>query len=101
MKDVYTSYYIGSCYKSQKNLWVTGQYKFFNLKFHIPVYVGLVSVYIRGYVSSRGDINLCACPSKVSACGNMKSSLSLYIYGGASASLLVRHNCLGYTYVYG
>ena len=94
VKDISTSYYIGSCHENHKNLWVTGQYSVFYLKFHIPVFVGCVSVYIRGYVSSRGDVNLCACPSKVSACGNVEPSLSLRVGGGASASLLVSHKSI-------
>ena len=88
-KSVFTSYYIGSCHNYQNNLWSTGEYKLFDLRFNIFVFVGSVGVYIRGYVSSRGDLNLCACPSKVSACGNVEPSLSLRVSGGAQASLLV------------
>ena len=65
----------------------------------IFVFVGSIGVYIRGYVSSCGDVNLCAYPSKVSTCGNVEPSLSLRVSGGASASLLVSHKsiciCIG------
>ena len=90
-KNVFTPYQIASCHKYQKNLWSTGEYKVFDLKFNIWVYVGTVHIDIRGYVSSRGDLNLCACPSQVSACGNVEPSLSLRVSGEASASLLVSH----------
>ena len=88
-KNIFTSKYIGYCHKYQKNLWSTSEYKVFDLQFPIFVFVGTINVYIRGYVSSRGDLNLCACPSKVSACGNVEPSLILRVGGGASTSLLV------------
>ena len=97
-KSVFTSYQTASCHKYQKNLWSTGEYQVFDLEFNIFVYVAPIDVYIRGYVSSRGDLNLCACPSKVSACGNVEPSLSLRVAGGASASLLVSHKSNMYMY---
>ena len=98
-KNIITSYNISSCHKYQKNLWSTSKYQVFNLKFNIFVFVGSIGVHIRGYVSSHGDLNLCACPSKVIACGNVEPSLSLHIYGGATVLLLVSHNYIrpGYT----
>ena len=93
-KNVFTSKYIGYCHNNQKNLWSTSEYQVFDLRFDIFVFVGTIGVYIRGYVSSRGDLNLCACPSKVSACGNVEPSLSLRVGGGASASLLVSHKSI-------
>ena len=93
-KNVFTSRYIGSCHKNQKNLWSTSEYQVFDLRFDIFVFVGTIGVYVRGYVSSRGDLNLCACPSKVSACGNVEPSVSLRVGGGASASLLVSHKSI-------
>ena len=92
IKNTYKRYYISSCQRYDKNLWQSGEYTVFNLKFGISVFVGKINVYIRGSISSRGDLTMCTCPSKVSACGNVKPSLSLRVTGGASASLLVSHD---------
>ena len=91
-KSDFGSIKIYSCNNINKNLWNTGVYTVFNSKFRIFVFVGTLSVYLRGYISSRADIDLCLCPSKVYASGNVEASLNLQVNGGASASLLVRHN---------
>ena len=90
IRNTYNSYPIGPCESNNRNLWNSGEYTVFNLQFNIWVFVGTVRVYIRGSVSSRGDLNLCTCPSNASACGDVKPSLSLRVGGGASVSLLVR-----------
>ena len=95
IKNTYKSYYINSsCQSNKKNLWKSGEYTVFNLQFNIWVFVGTVGVYIRGSVSSRGDLNMCTCPAKVSACGDVKPSLSVRVGGGASASLHVSHKTI-------
>ena len=90
-KSDFGSIKIGSCNNINKNLWNTGVYTVFNSRFRIFVFVGTLSVYLRGSISSRADIDLCVCPSKVYASGNVDPSLSLRVNGGASASLLVSH----------
>ena len=94
IKNTYQSYYISSCQNNNINLWNSGEYTVFHLQFNIWVFVGTVGVYIRGSVSSRGDLNMCTCPAKLSACGNVKPSLSVRVGGGASASLLVSHETI-------
>ena len=91
LKNTYRSEYIHSCKSNDITLWNSGAYTVFNLRFSIWVFVGTISVYVRGSVSSRGDLGICTCPSKLSACGSVKPSLSLTVSGGASASLLVSH----------
>jgi len=87
--NVNRRYYLGSCRRQSYPLWNTGTYTVFNLKFNIFVFVGSIGVYVRGSVSSRGDARICACPSTVRACADIKPSLTLTVAGGASASLLV------------
>ena len=87
IKNTYNSYYISSCQSNNRNLWNSGEYTVFHSQFNIWIFVGTVSVYNRGSVSSRGDVDLCTCPLKVY--GNLKPSFSVRVSGGASASLLV------------
>ena len=94
IKNTQNSYYIRDCQNNNRNLWNSGEYTVFHLRFNIRVFVGTVGVYIRGSVSSRGDLNMCTCPAKVSACGNVKPSVSVRVSGGASASLLVSHETI-------
>ena len=94
IKNTYNSYHIGPCQSNNKNLWNSGEYTVFHLEYNIWVFVGTVGVYIRGSVSSRGDLNMCTCPAKVSACGDVKPSLSVRVGGGASASFLVSHETI-------
>ena len=92
LKNTYRAYRINSCKNNDTTLCNSGAYSVFNLQFRIWVFVGIVDVYVRGSVSSRGDLDICICPSKLSACGSVvKPSLTLTIGGGASASLLVSH----------
>ena len=91
IKNIYKTYTISSCKNNNKNLWNSGEYTVFNLKFNIWVFVGTIGVYLRGSVSSRGDLNLCICPARVSACGNVVPTLTARVSGGASASLLVSY----------
>ena len=91
LKNTYRAYRISSCKNNDITLWNSGPYTVFYLRFRIWVFVGTVGVYVRGSVSSRGDLGICTCPSKLSACGSVKPSLSLTVSGGASASLLVSH----------
>ena len=91
IKNTYKTYAINSCMKNSKNLWSSGDFVIFNLRFNIWVFVGTIGVYVKGSVGSRGDVNLCTCPGAVKACGNIKPSLTMRVSGGASASLLVSH----------
>ena len=91
VKDTYKTRSVLSCVKTYKTLWYSGEFAIFNLKFNIWVFVGTIGVYVKGSVSSRGDINFCICPGTVTACGNIKPSLTMRVSGGASASLLVSH----------
>ena len=96
IKNIYKSYTINSCKNNNENLWNSGEYTVFHLKFNIWVFVGTIGVYLRGSVSSRGDLNLCICPAKESACGNVVPTLTARVSGGASASLLVSYKYISY-----
>ena len=80
-----------SCDDSSTILWNSGDYTVFNFKFGIFVFVGIINVYISGTVNSHADLEICACPSTLSACGNVKPSLTLRVSGEARASFLVSH----------
>jgi len=84
--------YTSPCRSLSRPLWNTGKFTVFNIKFNIFVYVGTIGVYIRGTVSSRGDAGICACPTTLRACADVKPSVTLTVSGGASASLLVCYN---------
>ena len=91
IKNINKLYHLNSCEDSSTILWSSGSHTVFNFKFGIFAFVGTIDVYISGTVNSHADLGICACLSILSACGNVKPSLTLCVSGRARASFLVNY----------
>ena len=77
-----------SCTSFNGNFWYESG-RVFTFRFSFFVYVATINFYLYGTASTRGDGGVCICPSSLSACANVKPSVTLRVTGGASVNLIV------------
>ena len=77
-----------SCRNSQRTLWDRSK-TIFNFRFSYFIFVGTLTFYVRGTVRTTGTAGVCMCPLRLTACANIRPSVSLRVTGGGQASLLV------------
>ena len=77
-----------SCRSSQRTLWDTTRTVF---DFRYPYYIVVASLTfsVRGTANTRSTAGVCMCPLSLTACANLRPSITLRVTGGAEARLLV------------
>ena len=77
-----------SCRSSRKTLWDTSR-TVFNFRYPYFVFVATITFSIRGTANTKSTAGVCMCPLRLTACANVRPSITLRITGGAEASLIV------------
>ena len=78
-----------SCRSSQRSLWDVSGRSIFDFEYRYIVYVAPITFTIRGTVGTGCTTGVCMCPLHLTACVNLRPSITLLITGGAEANLLV------------
>ena len=78
-----------SCRSSQRTLWDTTR-TIFDFRHSFFIYIARLTFSVRGTANTRSTAGVCMCPLNLTACANLRPSITLRITGGAEAGLLVR-----------
>ena len=77
-----------SCRSSQRTLWDRSR-TIFDFRYPYFIVVATLTFTVRGAVNTRSTAGVCMCPLHLTACANLRPSISLRVTGGAEARLLV------------
>ena len=77
-----------SCRSSQRTLWDVSR-TVFNYRYPYFIFVATITFYVRGTVGTACTAGVCMCPLSLTACANLRPSITLRVTGGAQAGLLV------------
>ena len=80
-------YYL-SCRSSQRTLWDRTR-TVFNFQYSYFIVVASLTFTVRGTANTRSTAGVCMCPLTLTACANLKPSITLRVTGRAEAGLLV------------
>ena len=80
--------YALSCRASRQTLWDTSR-TVFNRGISYFIYVGTLNFNIRATASTTGTSGVCMCPLTLTACVNLRPSVTLRITGGGQVDFLV------------
>ena len=77
-----------SCRSSRRTLWDRTR-TIFNFRYSYFIVVASLTFSVRGTANTRSTADVCMCPLTLTACANLRPSITLSVTGGAEAGLLV------------
>ena len=77
-----------SCRSSQRTLWDVSR-TVFDYRFPYFVYATIITFIVRGRVGTTCTAGVCMCPLSLTACVNLRPSITLRVTGTAQVDLLV------------